>query len=109
MKMGLYQEAAENFWKAVETKPESAVAHFALVVAVKLEKSKESTAINRLTSKLHMTNSNLTLLNQLALLNFFEVKDSQARTMLSKALCIDEEFVPALISLAEVLSLTGED
>ena len=43
------------------------------------------------------------------MLKFLEVKDAEARTLLSKALCIDEEFVPALITLAEVLKLTGKN
>ena len=95
--------------KAVEAKSESAVAHSTLAIALKLDKSNESTASNRLNSSLQTDDSNLSMLTQHAMLKFLEVKDSEALMLLSKALCIDERFVPALIILAEVLRLTGQD
>ena len=75
LKKGQHETAAVYFLNASRAKPNSAVSHFVLMIAIKLHVSSKSSVLNQLASTFQIDRTNLTALTRLATQKFLEVKD----------------------------------
>ena len=78
------------------------------MVAIKRQESEVLTAINNLKWIVKQDPENFEALTQLAILRLLDFEDLKAMRLLRVALKINPNFIPALVTSAEVMRLAGD-
>ena len=106
-KTGQGKMATLLFQNAVRAKPESATAIFGLMTAIFQYGFDIQLSILKLQKHLHNDPDNFTFLVQEALLRFWRHEDIKAINLLTRALELKADYIPALTAMGELLRFTG--
>ena len=104
---GLSEGSAKYYQNAIRIKPDSAAAHFGLIVAASNTQSGSGAYSHHLKEVLRHDPDNLCALTQLAIIRLFEYEDVKCVRLLQKALQISNTFAPALVAMGELERFTG--